>query len=112
MNFILAIAAGFTEVVVDHAAAILPGFGYSSVTAFLVSADLILRVKTLQYEFACGNQLSLVRGSEFERNRSRVRQLGYCLQKVHALCRRSSIGKTQIVSLIEPPYDGSKVDSN
>src|SRR5258705_13198464 len=69
----LAILTRLGQVVVDHPAPVFLCLGNRRVAALFVAADFVFRVKTLEYEFAGGNEFGCVRMPEIKRNKSRFR---------------------------------------
>src|ERR1041385_5973606 len=65
----LTVLSCFCEIVVDHAATIFAGLGYSGVSAFFVTTDLVLSVKSFEHELTRGNEVRVLRLMEIKRNR-------------------------------------------
>src|SRR5688572_24964205 len=80
-SYSLAILTRLGEVVVDHSAAIFLSLRYRGVAPFLVSTDLVLRVKAFEHEFAGGDHLAHVRLFEVERDQRRLDQIRHSFQQ-------------------------------
>src|SRR5688572_22765220 len=80
-NYFLAILTRLGEVVVDHSAPILLSLRYRCVAAFLVSADLVLRIKAFEYELTGSYHLAHVCLFEVERDQRRLDQIRHSFQQ-------------------------------